>query len=94
MITRSGTSARRCREAANGTVKLLVRRAEALEVKERLTDDNRRSALRMNKLLGDVCIDFKNYHFTIVEALENEDNIMAEREILDEHELTMMELVA
>ena len=47
----------------------------------------------MNKLLGDVSTDFNNYHFTVVEALENEDDVKAEQEILDEHELSVMELV-
>ena len=50
MITRSGTTAGRRREAANGTVKVLERRTEALEAKERLTDVDRLSALRMSKV--------------------------------------------
>ena len=64
MITRSGASVRRRREAAIGTIRLLERRTGALvEGKERLTDDDRRSALRMSKLLGDVNADFKNLPF-------------------------------
>ena len=79
MITISGSSARRRREAANGTVKVLERRTEALEAKERLTDDDRLSALRMSKLVADVSAKFKNYHFAIVHALENEDDAKAEQ---------------
>ena len=93
MITRSGTRAQRRREAANGTVKLLEQRTEALEAKEWLMDDDKRSALRMSKLLGDVSADFKNYHFAIVDTLENEDDVKAEQEVLDHHELSVLELV-
>ena len=93
MSTRSGTSARRRREAASGTVKLLERRTAALEVKEELTVADRQSALRMSKLLGDVSADFKSYHFAIVEQLENEDDLKAEQENLDRHELQVMELI-
>ena len=93
MIARSRASGRRRREAANGTIELLERRTEVLEARERLNNDDRRSALRMSKLLGDVCDDFKNYHFAIVDALENEDDVKAEQEVLDYHELNVMELV-
>ena len=91
MITRSGTSARRRRDAANETVKLLERRTEVLEIKEHLSDSDRQSALRMNKLLSDVTEDFKNHHFSIVDQLENEDDVKAEQEILEVHELKFME---
>ena len=67
MITRSGTSVRRRREAAGGTVKLLERRTTVLEDKEELTPADKQSALRMSKFLSDVSVDFKNYHFAIVD---------------------------
>ena len=62
----------------------LERRTGTLEIKECLTESIRQSALRTNKLLSDVTADFKNYHFSKVDQLENEDDVKAEQEILDD----------
>ena len=40
----------------------------------------------------DVSADLKNYYFTIVDALENEEDVKVEQEVLDGHELVVMEL--
>ena len=61
MLTRSGASVRRRRDAAIATIELLERRTAVLEDKESLTEDDRQSALRMNGLLSSVTADFKNY---------------------------------
>ena len=37
--------------------------------------------------------DFKTYHFAIVDQLENDQDTEAEQEILDEHEIQLMELI-
>ena len=92
-LTRSGAGLRRCRDAAIGTIELLERRTEVLELKEPLTEDDRQSAVRMNGLLSNVTADSKNYHFTLVDSIENEEEAKAEQEILQEHELKGIELV-
>ena len=94
MLTRSGPHGiRRRRDAAIGTIELLERRTAVLEHKESLTDDDRQSALRMNGLLSSVTADFKSYHFTLIDSIENEDEAKAEQAILQEHELKIMDLV-
>ena len=93
MSTRSGTSAKRRREAASGTVKLLERRTAALEAKEELTAADKQSALRITKLLGDVSIDFKTYHHTIVDQIEDDEEAKKEQETLERHEIQVMDLI-
>ena len=70
MLTRSGASVCRRRDAAIGTIELLEHWTTVLEGKESLTEDNRQSALRMNGLLSSVSVDFKSYHFTLVDPIE------------------------
>ena len=65
----------------------------ALEIKEKLTEADKQSALRMSKLLSDVSADFKNYHFTILDEIENEEDVEAEQHIFYDHELKVMNLV-
>ena len=48
MLTSSGASVRRRRDAAIGTIELLERLTTVLEGKKSLTEDDRQSALRMN----------------------------------------------
>ena len=93
MLTRLGARVHRRRDAAIGTIQLLERRTAVLELKEPLTEDDRQSAMRMNGLLSNVTTDFKNYHFALIDSLENEEEAKAEQEILQEHELKVMELV-
>ena len=93
MITRSGTNVRRRREAASGTIKVLERRTGALGDQGKADKADKQSALRMSKLLSDVSADFKNYHFTILDQIEDEEDVEAEQEILDDHELKVMDLV-
>ena len=93
MLTRSGGGVRRHRDVAIGTIELLERRTAVLELKESLTEDDRQSAMRMNGLLSSVTTDFKNYHFTLIDSIENEEEAQAEQAILQEHELKVMELV-
>ena len=59
MLTRSGASVRRRRDAAIGTIELLERRTAVLELKESLTENDRQSAMRMNGLLSSVTTDFE-----------------------------------
>ena len=93
MLTRSGSGIRRRRDAAIGTIELLKCRTTALEFKESLTEDDRQSAPRMNGLLSSVTVDFKNYHFTLIDSIENDDEAKSEQVVLQEHELKTMELV-
>ena len=93
MLTRSGASVRRRRDAAIGTIELLERRTEVLEGKESLTEDDRQSALRINELLSHVTTDFKNYHFTLVDSIEDDEEAQKEQATLHEHELKVMEQV-
>ena len=93
MSTRSGASVRRRRDAAIGTIGLLERRTAVLEGKESLTEDDRQSALRMNELLSSVTADFKNYHFTLIDSIEDDEEAQREQATLHEHEFKVMELV-
>ena len=95
MLTRSGASVHRRRDASVGTIELLKRMTEVLELKDResLTEDDRQSALRMNGLLSSVTSDFKGYHLTLIDSIENEDEVKAEQAILQDHELKVMDLV-
>ena len=93
MLTRSGASVRRRRDAAIGTIGLLERRTAVLESKASLTEDDRQSALRMNGLLSSVTADFKNYHFTLIDSIEDDEEVQREQTTLHEHELKVMELV-
>ena len=68
-------------------------RTSVLEGKESLTDDYRQSALQMNGLLSSVTTDFKNYHFTLVDSTEDDEEAQREQATLPEHELKVMELV-
>ena len=47
----------------------------------------------MNGLLCSVTADFKNYHFTLIDSIENEEEAKTEQLVLQEHELKIMELV-
>ena len=93
MLTRSGASVHRCKDMAIGTIELLERRTTVLEGKESLTEDDRHSALRMNELLSSVTTDFKNYHFTLVDSIEDDEEAQREQATLHEHELKVIELV-
>ena len=49
-----------------------------MELKEQLTKADVQSILRTNNLLGDVSNDFKEYHFAIIDQLENDEEAEAE----------------
>ena len=63
MLTTSGASVCRCRDATIGPIELLEPRPVVLEHKESLIEDDRQSGMRMNGLLRrtNVTADFKNY---------------------------------
>ena len=69
MLTISGSNPWRCPDAATGTIKLMQRRMDTLELKEELTKSDIQSVLRMSTLLSDMSNDFKTYHFAIVDQL-------------------------
>ena len=73
MSIQAGAGVRRRRDAATGTLELLERRTELLELKENLTEDDRQSALSMSGLLGNVTADFKQFHFALVDSMEDDD---------------------
>ena len=93
MLTRLGASVHRHRDVAIQTIELLERRTLVLEHKESLTEDDRQSGMRMNDLLSSVTVDFKNYHFTLIDWIKDEDEAKTEQGILQEHELKFMDLV-
>ena len=91
-MSRSGANICRCRDECTGTIELLEQRTEVLELKESLTEDDRQSALCMSGLLGNVTSDFKKFHFTSVDSIEEEEEVMTELAALQDHELKVMEL--
>ena len=64
-----------------------------MEIKEELTKADVQSILRTSILLDDVKNDFKEYHFAIIDQLENDEDEETEQDTLDQHELKVMELV-
>ena len=58
-----------------------------LEVKGELTESDRQSALRMSNMINDVTSDFKTYHSSIVDQIEEEEEAKAEQDILTQHDL-------
>ena len=79
MLTRLGASVCRCKYAAIGTIELLERRTTVLEGKESLTEDDRQSALQMNGLLSSVIANFNNYHFTLMDSVEEDEEAQREQ---------------
>ena len=92
MITR-GMNVRRRRDASRESIHMLEQRIMLLEVKGELTESDRQSALRMSKMINDVTSDFKTYHFSIVDQIEEEEEAKAEQDILTQHELKVMDLI-
>ena len=72
---------------ATGTIKLLKQRVGTMEIKEELTKADMQPILGMSKLLSDMSNDFKTYHFTIMDQLENDEEAEAEQWVLNGHEL-------
>ena len=78
--------------ARRGVVRASVTRLEAKiagwEEKETLTDKNRQSIVRALKRLQELNAEFKVYHYSIVELMDEEDKkVMAEeQQVLDDHE--------
>ena len=44
-------------------------------------------------MLSDVSNDFKSYHFAIVDQLNNDEEAVSKQQVLDDHELKVMELI-
>ena len=80
MTTAGGSNPQRLHVAAAGTIKLLEKRIDTMEIKEELTKTDVQSILRTSKLLGNVSNDFKEYHFAIIHQLKNDDDTNAEAE--------------
>ena len=92
MITR-GMNIRRHKDASRESILMLQQRIMLLEVKGELTESDRQSALKMSKMINDVTTDFKTYHFSIIDLIEEEEEAKAEQDILTRHELKVMELI-
>ena len=56
----------RRRGASHESVIMLEQRTMLLEMKNELSENDRKSALRMGKMISDVTADFKAYYFSIV----------------------------
>ena len=72
---------------------MIEQRIMLLEVKEELTESDRQSVLRMSKKINDLTTDFKTYHFSLIDQIEEEEEAKAEQDILTQHELKVMELI-
>ena len=83
----------RRREASRESLLILEDRVAVLEGKKELTDHDRQSALRISKMVGDVSAEFKSYHFSIVDQIEEEEEAKGEQKLLTEHELKVMLLI-
>ena len=57
-----------------------------MELKQELTKNDIQSVFRLSKLLRDVSNDLKTYHFAIVDQLQNDEEVVPEQEVLDDHE--------
>ena len=64
-----------------------------LELKQELTKSDIQSVLRLSKLLSDLSNNFKTYHFTVVNQLQDNEEVVSEQEVLDDHGLKVMKLV-
>ena len=92
MITR-GMNVRRRRDPYRESILMLVQRYMLLEFKAELTENDKQCALKMSKMINDVTTDFKTYHFSIVDQIEEEKESKAEQDILTQHKLKVMELI-
>ena len=94
MLTRARVSnPRRFRDVAAGNISSLKKRIPTMEITVELTNADVQSLLRTSKLLGDVSNDFKEYHYAIVDQLENDEDTELEQDTIDQHELKVMELI-
>ena len=84
MSVRTGAGVCTRRDVATGTLELLERRTEVLELKENLTEDDRQSALRMSGLLGNITGEFKQFHFALVDSIDDEEEARAEQTALQD----------
>ena len=87
MIEQLGLSARRRRRGAvRASITKLVDRVRDLERKADLSASEVLAALRSVERLKELDDDFKQYHFAVVDLLEDEDEEKTEQAILDEHD--------
>ena len=93
MITRGMNVRCRRSDASRESILVLEHRIMLLKVKGELTESDRQSALRMSKMINDVTTDFKTYHFSIVDQIEEEEEAKVEQDILTQHELKVMDLI-
>ena len=93
MLTTSGGNPRRRHHVTTEKIKLLEQRMATFEVKEELTLGKVQSVLRISKLLSDTSNNFKGYHFTIVNQIENDDEAAAEQRALGRHDIKVMLLI-
>ena len=54
----------------------MEKRLDTLELKQEVTKSDIQSVLRLRKLLSDVSNEFKTYHFTIVDQLQDDEEAM------------------
>ena len=94
MSTRAGVLNPRARR---GVVRASVTRLEtkvaAWEDKETLTDKDRQSIVRTLKRLQELNEEFKRYHYSIVELMEDTEVIAEEQKVLDDHENKVEDLI-
>ena len=58
---------------STGTIKLLEKRLNTLDLKQELTKDDIQSVPRLSKLLSDMSNDFNPYQLANVDQLQNDE---------------------
>ena len=86
------TARRRRRGVAKASITKLIDRVLELEHKPKLTNTDRLTAQRLQQRLTDLDGDFKRYHLSIVDVLENDEEQTREQAVIDDHDNKVTEL--
>ena len=77
---------RRRRGILHASLTCLEEHTLRLEIKERLSKDDQMMIQRLLKKLEALNSEFKSYHFTIVELIEDDEMLAKQQEVLDSHD--------
>ena len=88
---RSGSNHRKHQDASARTIKILEKRLDTIEFKEELTMGDIHSINRMSEF--SYVSNDEIYHFTIVDQPEDNKEAETKQEVLDEHEVKVLELI-
>ena len=65
----------------------------ALETQDVLTELDCQSVTRMTNMLDNMCTEFMNYHYEIVDSLESDDAAKEQQGILDNHQNQLTDFI-